>query len=303
MRIAIIDMGTNTFHLLAADVENDGFKILLQERIPVRIGVGGINQGIITEAAKGRAIAALKKFKKDLETLSISKLFSVGTSALRSAENGADVVSAIQEATGIETRIITGDEEATYIYMGVNLALKFGNEKSLIVDIGGGSVEFIIASGQEIFWKRSFEIGAQRLLERFQKHDPIHSSEIELIKCYFDQNLSSLFEALNLYHPETLAGSSGTFDTLSEIYCLQEGIDLKNSPETPLTLEAFNKIYNELIHKDREERLQIPGMIQMRVDMIVVACCLIKYILNRFTFEKIRVSSYSLKEGVLASLL
>jgi exopolyphosphatase/guanosine-5'-triphosphate,3'-diphosphate pyrophosphatase len=302
-RIGIIDMGTNTFHLLVAEIENNDYAILLEERVPVKIGVGGINQGIITEAAFDRAIVALKEFKRELDEMKVGKTLAFGTSALRNAKNGNEIISKIKITTGIETRIISGDEEASYIYKGVNLALQFEKEKSLVIDIGGGSVEFIIGNGEEIFWKRSFEIGAQRLLERFQKHDPILPTEIDELNYYFKEQLAPLFEAIKIYGPKILAGSSGTFDTLSEIYCRQLEIEVKHSPETPFSLQAFEKIYEELISKNRRERMLIPGMIEVRVDMIVVACCLIKFILSHFTFSQIRVSSYSLKEGVMATLI
>jgi exopolyphosphatase/guanosine-5'-triphosphate,3'-diphosphate pyrophosphatase len=302
-KLAIIDMGTNTFHLLVAEIEKQNFKILVQERIPVKIGVGGINQGMITEPAIERAIEGIKKFKRKLDEIKVSNIVAFGTSALRNAKNGIEVTSKIKDETGIETQILSGDEEASYIYQGVNLALHLGNEKSLIIDIGGGSVEFIIGNGVEIFWKQSFEIGAQRLLERFQKHDPILPSERDELDLYFQEQLVPLFEAIRMHKPTVLAGSSGTFDTLSEIHCIQSGIDPINAPETPLTFGAFDKIYTHIISKNRKERMQIPGMIEMRVDMIVVACCLIKFIVDRFMFEQIRVSSYSLKEGVLASFI
>ncbi|MGC4023487.1 MAG: exopolyphosphatase [Cyclobacteriaceae bacterium] len=303
MRIAIIDMGTNTFHLLIADVDNHEFKLLLDERLPVRIGVGGINNGIITEGGIERALNALLKFKTKLTEFNVTRTFAFGTSALRNASNGKDVISKIKETTGIETKIISGDEEANFIYEGVNLALNFGEEKALVVDIGGGSVEFIIGNGKEIFWKQSFEIGAQRLLEKFQKHDPILESEITEVVNYFESNLEPLFEAIKKHSPKTLAGSSGTFETLSEIYCIENGIELNNSPELPLTIEGFEKIYPEIISRNREQRMQILGMIELRVDMIVVGSCLVKFILEKFDFKKIRVSSYSLKEGVLATLI
>ncbi|HLZ17794.1 MAG TPA: hypothetical protein VKQ08_12170, partial [Cyclobacteriaceae bacterium] len=141
------------------------------------------------------------------------------------------------------------------------------------------------------------------LLERFQKHDPIWPEEIEVVYNHLAKNLHPLTDAMRLHSPKILAGSSGTFDTLSDIYCLQSGTPLKDFPETPFDISAFEKIFHEIASKDREGRMQIPGMIEMRVEMIVVACCLIKFILTRFTFERIRVSSYSLKEGVLASLI
>src|SRR5258706_5781715 len=253
MKVAIIDMGTNTFHLLVAQVQSNHYEILLRERVPVRIGVGGINQNIITPTGMKRAVEALRHFKNKLDELKAAEVLAFGTSALRNAKNGTEVISKIKETTEIEAQIISGDEEAQYIYQGVNLALNLGKEKSLIMDIGGGSVEFIIGNGEEIFWKQSFEIGAQRLLERFQKHDPILPSEINELRLYFEKQLAPLLAALRVHHPKILAGSSGTFDTLSAIYCMQSGIEVKDSPETPLTHQAFETIYRELIAKNREQ--------------------------------------------------
>lgn len=296
-------MGTNTFHLLVAKIGLHSFEIMVNDRSPVRIGVGGINQNMITKAGMERAVEAMKKIKLKLDLLVVDQIFAFGTSALRNAKNGTEVVLKIKEATGIETKIISGDEEANYIYEGVNFALNLKEEKTLIMDIGGGSVEFIIGNGKGIFWKQSLEIGAQRLLERFQKHDPILPSEIQDLNLYFKEALSPLVKPMKIYSPRVLAGSSGTFDTLSEMYCLQTGSYLQASPETPFDLAAFEKIYGDLISKNRAERMQMPGMVEMRVEMIVVACCLINFVIHQFSFDRIRVSSYSLKEGVLAAYL
>ena len=109
-------------------------------------------------------------------------------------------------------------------------------------------------------------------------------------------------EALHKHKPKILIGSSGTFDTLSDIYCFQHELPLRDTPETPFSKDAFNGIFEELISKDRAARMQIPGMIEMRVDMIVVACCLIHFLLVHHAFDSVRVSSYSLKEGILAAM-
>jgi exopolyphosphatase / guanosine-5'-triphosphate,3'-diphosphate pyrophosphatase len=302
MRVAIIDMGTNTFHLLMAEVDAEGFSITYREKVPVKIGMGGINQGYITEAGIDRALNAMRSFKKTLQEVGIEKVWAFGTSALRNARNGEEIVKKIESETGIQTQIISGLKEAEYIYNGARAAIKMGLEKSLIIDIGGGSVEFIIGNEQEIFWSHSFEIGGQRLLERFQKHEPIRKDEITSLFEFFSLELQQLLEALKIHQPRLLIGSSGTFDTLSDMYCMRHDIPLKDLPETPFNMNAFTDMYEELVAKDRAARMQIPGMIEMRVDMIVVACCLIKFLLSIHTFHQIRVSSYSLKEGVLASL-
>ncbi|MBX2956440.1 MAG: exopolyphosphatase [Cyclobacteriaceae bacterium] len=300
-RLAIIDLGTNTFHLLIAEKLGDSFHIAHRDRQAVKIGKGGINNNIIPSDGLDRAIKTLNFFKKKIDSLQITKVFAFGTSALRNATNKKEVLEKLKVETGIAVTLISGDQEAEFIYHGVCSAVNLGNTKSLIIDIGGGSVEFIIGDAKQIFWKKSIEIGAQRLLELFHKSDPIAPAEISKLNEHFQKTLSPLFEALTIYKPETMVGSSGTFDTLSDIYCLQHSI-FKNDDdrETPLSLEGFEKIFSELIQKNRIERLAIPGMIEMRVDMIVVACCLIRYILDHHPFTNIRVSSYSLKEGALA---
>lgn len=302
-KLAIIDLGTNTFHLLLAELHENRYEITHREKVAVKLGMGGINQDIIQEEAITRAIEVLKKFSLTLQQVDVNEIYAFGTSALRNASNGQEVIRKINQSTGIEVTIISGDKEADFIYLGVRSAVDLGSMPALIIDIGGGSVEFIIGDQTTIHWKKSIEIGAQRLLEKFQQHDPITKSEIADLNQYFDVTLKDVLKALNFYQPKTLVGSSGTFDTLSDIHCIQHGISIKSEdPETPLTIESFYSIYNTLIVKNRAERLLIPGMIELRVDMIVVACCLIRYILDKYSFNTIKVSSYSLKEGVLASL-
>lgn len=301
-KVAIIDMGTNTFHLLIAETEAGNFHIVHREKVPVKLGVGGINRNLITDAAISRALTTMKAFKKTLDEVGINQVLAFGTSAMRNAANGADVSKRIEVETGIKTNIISGIQEAEYICHGARAAITMGDQKHVIMDIGGGSVEFIIANQTEIFWSHSFEIGGQRLLERFQKHDPILPEEVQSLFNYFDTELKPLVEQLKKYQPKVLIGSSGTFDTLSDMYCFRNDIPVTEAPETPFSLNAFDEIYEELLVKDRAARMQIAGMIEMRVDMIVVACCLIKYLLQVHRFDAIRVSSYSLKEGVLAQL-
>ncbi|NOT74501.1 MAG: exopolyphosphatase [Cyclobacteriaceae bacterium] len=300
-KIAVIDLGTNTFHLLITGLQDGDWRIIHSEKQAVKIGVGGINQNIIPNDGMERAIQCLKNYKIKLDEYQVALVLALGTSALRNAKNSKEVINKIYEATGITVHLISGEQEAEYIYYGVRSAVTLGDKTSMIVDIGGGSVEFIIGDGKDIFWKQSFEIGAQRLLEMYHKHDPILESELVQLNEYFEKSLGSLQDAVEKYTPTVLAGSSGTFDTLSEIYCMENNIPIsKNDAETPLTIEAFHKIYKQLVSKNRAQRMQVPGMIEMRVDMIVVGSCLVDYLIKKFNLTSIRVSSYSLKEGAMA---
>lgn len=302
-KVAIIDMGTNTFHLLIAAINASGHRILHRDYEAVKIGVAGINEGRITEDACLRAIHAMKKFRRAIDRFGASDIRAFGTSAFRNAHNGSALAAEIEAVVNIPIQIISGDQEAGYIFDGIRSAIALGPDPCLVVDIGAGSDEFIIGNHTGILWKQSFEIGGQRLVEKYHKHDPILATEIDALDAFFDEVLAPLMTAVGTYNPAVMIGSSGTFDTLSDIFCFRHNLPhVAGALETPLTREGFFEIYADLIGKNRDERLQIPGMIPMRVDLIVVGCCLVRYLLEKHPFTGIRVSTCSLKEGVLAGL-
>jgi exopolyphosphatase/guanosine-5'-triphosphate,3'-diphosphate pyrophosphatase len=173
------------------------------------------------------------------------------------------------------------------------------------MDIGGGSVEFIIGNQEKIFYKESFEIGAQRLLDKFHRNDLITLDETQQLISFLEEKLSPLFEAAAIYKPVTLIGSSGTFDTLCDIDVRRKGINfsIEEGIEYTLTLKDFEEISFDILSKTREERMLIPGMAEMRVDMIVVACTLIQFITHKFQIQKIKACAYALKEGILSRAL
>lgn len=304
MKVAIIDMGTNTFHLLLAKVNGDSHEIIHRERKAVKVGEKGINQGEINPEAWDRAIKALLEFKETIVDAGVDKIYATATSAIRSAANGEALVEEIKNQTGIETQIISGTREAELILLGVRRALDIGDEKHLIMDIGGGSIEFIIADQNETYWLRSFEIGGQRLVEKFHKNDPIQMDEMMELSAYFDKELKELAAAMAKHQPTTLIGCSGTFDTLCDIFYQGMGLQRdEKATEYSLPIKGFDIIFQELLLKNREERLAIPGMIDMRVDMIVVACVLLDYLIHTFNLKDMRVSAYALKEGVLMNTI
>jgi exopolyphosphatase/guanosine-5'-triphosphate,3'-diphosphate pyrophosphatase len=269
------------------------------------LGEGGISHGAIAPAAYERALQTLQYFKTKIAEHHVQEVRALATSAVRNAANGQSFIQDIANQLGIQVEVISGEREAELIYHGVKSALEIGFEKSLIIDIGGGSVEFIICDDHQIYWKQSFEIGAQRLLDKFFITDPIAEHAIEAEKLYLQEKLGSLTEAVTRCKPTVLIGSSGTFDTLCDIDSQRKGIDRQQDscPEADLALADFYEIYEDMLRKNRTERLAIPGMMEMRVDMIVVAMILIDFVLENYAINKIRVSAYALKEGLLSQLL
>ncbi len=304
MKLAIIDLGTNTFHLLV--VETEGHHELFRMSTPARIGQGGINQNKITQEAIERALAVLRNFKDKSDELGVlhENIHAFGTSAIRNADNRAEFLSVVKAQTGITITVIDGDKEAELIYEGVRQAVEV-RDHAMIVDIGGGSVEFIICDPEKILWKRSFEIGGQRLIERFMKKDPISPADITRMNDYLTQELLPLANAVHQYHPKALIGSSGSFDTLNDMYFMRTRGHLP--PEEvkgfDYPMEEFGRAFDELVFRDKAARMNIPGMIELRVDMIVVAVCLIRLIIQQYGIESIKISNYALKEGALASVL
>ena len=321
MRIAILDLGTNTFNIFIADLhpikqmdrlsEDTGkngsahFKKLYKSKIAVKLGEGGINTNVIAEAPFNRGIGALKMHKKRIKEFGVEKVIAVATSAIRSARNGMDFIRSAKEATGIEVEVISGGREAELIYYGVRSAVNMNNTPSLIIDIGGGSTEFIIGTSKEILWKHSFLLGAARLLEQFNPSDPITQEEIQQIEYHLEQNLQPLYDAIQKYPVTELIGSSGSFDSLAEMigYHFYDADILKGKTEYEFNLNDCEKIYEMLRNSTTKERLSMKGLVRMRVDMIVVSVVFIRFIMRRLNLKKMRLSTYSLKEGVLWELM
>ncbi|MCX6218669.1 phosphatase [Spirosoma sp.] len=306
MKQAIIDLGTNTFHLLIAEKTDTGYTTLFRESRPAKIGQAGINQGIITEEGIERALGVLTYFRQvlDYHAVAFDQIIATGTSAIRVARNQQNFIDRVRDATGIPIQVISGEQEAEYIYKGVRAAGALDEATSLVMDIGGGSVEFILGNQSRIFWKQSFEIGGQRLRERFMSTDPINPGSIRRLHDYFQEQLVPLANAIHQYEPTVLVGSSGSFDTLVDMWCMHEQGHLPDPQQAAFTLPVgeFYRAYELLITRNHAERMKIPGMIELRVDMIVVAVCLIDFVLKTYGISQIRTSTYSLKEGVLASL-
>ena len=302
MRTAIIDLGTNTFHLLIVEEK----EILHKESVPAKIGMGGISAGIISEEGIRRALTVLKKFREVINNQGVSSenVFATGTSAIRSAGNKDEFVARVLGEAGIKINVISGDEEAELITLGVRQAMAIP-ETSLIMDIGGGSVEFIICNDDKIFWKQSFEIGGQRLMDKFMKSDPISMRSVQTMDDFFREQLLPLANACHQYAPKVLIGSSGSFDTLIDMNFMREKGTLPASNEVcfDYQIDEFYRAYDEIIFKNHAERMAIAGMIELRADMIMVAVCLIRFIVQTLDIQHIRVSSYALKEGVLAKIL
>lgn len=311
-RKGVIDLGTNTFNLLIIEeglpVQSPhklGYRILYNDKIAVKLGKGGIHEEYITPDAFDRGIHALSLHQETLNRYQVQEVHAIATSAIRSAQNGKDFVDAVYDRLGLEIKVIEGDREAELIFQGVSQAVPLSEEKVLILDIGGGSNEFIIGNKDGIFWKRSFPLGMARLLELFQPSDPITQEESHCLCQYFEKELTPLFEALKVYPVTTLIGSSGSFDTLAEMLVVNKypEIDLEGLLYFSVSLEDFYQLHHLYLKSTLGERKMMKGMDLSRAEMMVLASLFIEFVLKRSGIQNIVQCDFALKEGVISQIL
>lgn len=295
---ATIDLGTNTFHLLIAK-KGIGcfFKEVYRERRFVKLAEDGI-ETIGFEPFK-RGLQTLIDFKKKTDELGIQEVRLFGTAALRRASNGRTFIQQVFEQTGQKISLISGKEEARLIHLGVGLAVPFGKEKGLIMDIGGGSVEFIIADAKKVYWAQSFPVGVAILFKRFHQNDPITKEEINTINAFLKNELASLLLELNKHQIHRLIGASGAFE-VAEIMLPQYRIDELHSI-IPIT--EFMPLYHQMLGLSLVERLELKEMPNGRADLIIVAYLLIHFVLQRKDIQEMAISKYAVKEGVLKEMM
>ena len=300
MRFAVLDLGTNTFHLLIAEREAVGqWRILWRDKRYVKLAEEGIEH--IGDAPFARGLAALQAFKAQLDAHGVAPaaVRAFGTAALRTASNAPAFLSQAFALTGIRPEIIPGDQEATLIYRGVRQAVPFPDHRVLIMDIGGGSVEFIIADRTRVLWQKSFPLGVAVLYRAFHHHDPITSMEMERLEAFLEASLADLWAALGQFPAPTLVGASGTFDVI-DLFVLDPATKAKLYGY--IELPAFEPLYHRLISSTVAERRMMPKLPEERVEMVVVAMVLIRYVLRRAGIREIYTSAYAMKEGMLAEL-
>ncbi len=299
-RSAVIDLGTNTFHLLIAEAGDQKmpFRVVYRDRRFVKLAEAGIEQ--IGPEAMARAVNTLSHFSKQLRSFEVHAVRAVGTAAMRSAANSHVLVERAKQELGLDIEIISGKREALLIYQGVQLLIPFFEQPKLVMDIGGGSVEFILATKTKVLWSVSFPVGVAILRHRFHRHEPIEEEEIKSIHKFLDREAAPLTRMLKIYPVSTLVGASGTFDVL-ETFLAAPGSD--PAPYPSLAVSRFPDFYRQMRLMNLEERLQIADLPEARAEMIVAALVLIDWVLQQSPIEVIEISNFALKEGYLAELL
>ncbi len=293
MRVAVIDLGTNTFNLLVADVNASGFDIVHNSKEGVALGMGGINEGIISDEAMERAFQAFENFTRICTSLNVTSITGIGTSAVRDAGNKIEFLQEIKKRFDLEIEIVDGLEEAKLIYQGVSWSYEF-DKSSLIMDIGGGSTEFIrIETGKELEFI-SANIGVSRAVQLFPLENPLtKENKTQLIR-WFEENSKELE---NFRSCQVLVGASGSFETFYEMVHEEAFPNMLQNIRVPRA-ELIDTL-DWIIESTAEQRENHPFIIPIRRKMAPVAALKTKWIIEKFGIKEIVISPCSLKEGVL----
>jgi len=297
--IAVIDLGTNTFHLLISrpGPNGSGFEELFRERRFVKLAEKGIEW--IHPDPFRRGQEALACFRKRLDEFGVTHCKALGTAALRTASNGPEFQRQAWEQHRIRIELISGEEEAKLIQRGVALAVPLESKIDLIMDIGGGSVEFILANRDQVRWSASFPVGVAVLFRRFHHQDPIWPEELKQIRLFLDEALKPLSDVLEQHPVHRLIGASGTFDVLENLAVKERSHPLR----AELSIDRFPALYDQLIFSTLDERRQIEGIPKERAEMIVVAMELLLWVITQSRVSEIVISAYAMKEGIMEEML
>lgn len=297
-RFAAIDCGTNTFHLLIAEpLPEGGFREVYRERSFIKLASEGIER--IGDSPYRRALKTLQHFAAVVRKYRVDAVRVSGTAALRTAENGPELVAEVEATTGLTINVIPGREEARLIYRGVNAAVGPQQGRRLVMDIGGGSVEFIIVDEKGVRWFDSFPVGVAVLYKHFHRTDPISEAEVEETRQFLREELSELVTALHTYPTTHLIGAAGTFDVIADVL----GAERPTPHSAAINLAGFRALYERVLVATQDERHAMHDIPSDRADMIVVALILVELVLDLAATDRMTVSHFSLKEGMLAEMM
>jgi len=299
MRIAAIDIGTNSVHMIIAMVYPHGkYEIITRAKDMVRLGKGGLSHSILQEDAIERAIESLKRMKKIAESRNVDEIVAVATSAVREARNGGQFLQRINDDINLRVQTIQGDEEARLIYLGVAHAVELAESRSLIIDIGGGSIEFILADKNRALYLTSIKAGVARLKEMFISRDPPTVKEIKALQLYVKKLLHPIRQEIKHHHGfSQVIGTSGTILNLCE---LANGRRIKKKQVfLGIDKKEIDALFEQLLSLSPKERELLIGFDKKRGDLTVVGAALLSEIFDILNIKKLESCEQALREGII----
>ncbi len=298
--LAAIDIGTNSFHLVVARPISGGTpEILAREKVPVRLGTGSRDMKTLDADAIDRAIAALSRFRRIAEAHD-AEVFAVATSAVREAEDRQVFVRRAREEAGIEVEVISGVEEARLIHLGALGAVPMADRRHLVIDIGGGSTEFIVGEGTRPLLTRSLKLGHIRLTNRFFPEGRIDESSVKACRRHVRAFLTPVAQEISALCHSITVGCSGTIENLARMAAAKAGTEVRSIDNLDLTSDDLDAVVADIVSRPTaDSRRELPGLDGHRADVIVAGAVLLRQLMKSLHIKEMRVSSHALREGVV----
>jgi exopolyphosphatase/guanosine-5'-triphosphate,3'-diphosphate pyrophosphatase len=301
MRIAAIDIGTNSVHMIVVRLRPDlSFEVVDREKVMVRLGAGGLDGKALTPDAMTAALQALSKFKRLAESHSVDEILAAATSATREARNGGEFLARVERETGIRPRVISGAEEARMIHQAAVYGVDVGSARAVVIDIGGGSAEITLGTATSIQLARSFKIGVIRLTERFVHTDPLSERDGRKLSKWVLNEIDRYCDQITAIGFDRVIGTSGTILSLGAVAATAARgtppSELRNLRVSAKQIRRLRKTVSVL---DLESRLALPGLDPRRADLVVAGAILVDTILRRLGAEELTLCDLALREGLV----
>lgn len=293
-RIAAIDIGTNSIHTIVAELREDGYRVVDKEKEMVQLGLGSLDGAPLDEDAMQRAVAALERMVAVARGWSVDEIVAVATSAVREAPNRREFLRRVKEKTGIRVRVISGEEEADYIYRAVRAAIDLAGSTALCIDIGGGSVELIVGTASEIYFTASEPLGALRLAQRFRLEERPVASDVQACERFAAKTLKRIHKKIRHIGIDTCIGTSGTIQALANIAAPAQHVLSRQALEE--TLAALRSI-------NAKERVEKFGLDEKRARNIVAGAIVLDQVMTVMGVSSIVACPAAIREGIIDSRL
>ena len=301
MRLAAIDIGTNSIHMvIARTTEGGGFEVVDREREVTQIGRGSFRTGLLQRPAMRRTIEALESFGQLARRMGVDRILCTATAAVREARNGGLFLQEARLRAGITPRVIPPEEEGRLIYMAVRSAVSMDNEPSLILDIGGGSVQFVVGTRDKLRLTLSAPLGALRLTEAFLESDPPSRSELRRLERHIRRHAAKPVAALREFRPRKLYGSSGSIHALAQLVHLEQtGEPLQQLNGHLLATPQLAKLVRGLRRMPLAERQALRGLDARRAEILLPGALVLLHVLESLDAPGITITDFGVREGLV----
>jgi exopolyphosphatase / guanosine-5'-triphosphate,3'-diphosphate pyrophosphatase len=300
MRIAAIDCGTNSIHMIVVRIRPDlSFEVIDREKEMVRLGSGGLEGKALTKEAMETGLQTFSRFRRLADSHQVEEILAAATSAVREAKNGGEFLAAVERATGIKTQVISGIEEARLIHLAAVYGVDVAGASAVVVDIGGGSVEITHGAGTSLRLAKSFKLGVLRLTEQFVHSDPLSGRDERKLVKHLDEKLGSYLRDISTAGFDRVIGTSGTILSLGTVAVAERHRTIDEVRNLRVSAKQIHRLRKELTSRSISERMKLPGLDPRRADLVVAGGVLLDTILRHLGASDITLCDLALREGLV----